>query len=324
MQVTDANGCTKTDIKIDLTQPDRDDWTLKGNIINGLDSVFIGTVDSSEFSIRTFNQSRINVMPNGDVEIAENLVVKALYSESTIGFGNQNFLASRAQDSIFPEIISYGRLPSVLPLSLPYCNAPILNANPINQFNGHLQLYGNSSVGGSLGVMDIGFDGVNAFIESTGSSPDPNSNRLLLNYYCGKDVFVGNSTSGDFTANRDLFVNGRIGIGTRNITNCADCSSYSLFVKGGIRAERIKLDIASNNGWADYVFDKQYHLMEIHELKEYIKHNKHLPGVPSQEEVKVNGIDVAEMNKILLSKIEELTLYIIELNSDLESIKKRK
>lgn len=64
--------------------------------------------------------------------------------------------------------------------------------------------------------------------------------------------------------------------------------------------------------------------MEIHELKEYIKHNKHLPGVPSQEEVKVNGIDVAEMNKILLSKIEELTLYIIELNSDLESIKKRK
>jgi hypothetical protein len=88
---------------------------------------------------------------------------------------------------------------------------------------------------------------------------------------------------------------------------------YKLYVEDGIRTERVKVDIASENGWADYVFEKDYELMSTEELEAYIKEHKHLPGVPSAKEVVANGIDLAEMNKILLEKIEELTLRVIEL-----------
>jgi len=92
--------------------------------------------------------------------------------------------------------------------------------------------------------------------------------------------------------------------------------NFRLWVEGGIRTERVKVDVASDNGWADYVFEDDYELMPIDELEAYIKEHKHLPGVPSSEEVKREGIDVAEMNKILLEKIEDLTLRVIELEKE--------
>lgn len=92
-----------------------------------------------------------------------------------------------------------------------------------------------------------------------------------------------------------------------------ESSRYRLYVKGGIRTEKVKVEIASENNWADYVFERGYELMPWQELEIFIKENKHLPGVPSASEVVENGLDVGEMNKILLEKIEELTLRIIEL-----------
>jgi hypothetical protein len=75
----------------------------------------------------------------------------------------------------------------------------------------------------------------------------------------------------------------------------------------------VRVDIANENGWADYVFEEDYVLMPTAELEAYIKEHKHLPGVPSAQEVVEEGIDLAEMNKILLEKVEELTLRVIEL-----------
>jgi len=89
--------------------------------------------------------------------------------------------------------------------------------------------------------------------------------------------------------------------------------AFKLYVEGGIRTERVKVDVANLNGWADYVFEEDYVLMPIEELEAFIKEHKHLPGVPSAEEDVKNGIDLAEMNKILLEKIEELTLRVIEI-----------
>jgi hypothetical protein len=86
-----------------------------------------------------------------------------------------------------------------------------------------------------------------------------------------------------------------------------------MYVQGGIRTERIRVDVANLNGWADYVFEEGYQLMPTEELEAFIKEHKHLPGVPSAQEVVENGIDLADMNRILLEKIEELTLRVIEL-----------
>ncbi|MDZ7847508.1 MAG: hypothetical protein U5L96_12490 [Owenweeksia sp.] len=87
---------------------------------------------------------------------------------------------------------------------------------------------------------------------------------------------------------------------------------FKLWVEDGIRTERVRVDIAAENDWADYVFEEDYVLMPIEELEAFIKEHKHLPGVPGAKEVVENGVDLGEMNKILLEKVEELTLHVIE------------
>ena len=87
---------------------------------------------------------------------------------------------------------------------------------------------------------------------------------------------------------------------------------------GLLRSRKIKVD---QNNWAEYVFDMEYSLMPLKELEEYISTHKHLPRVPSQQTVLSEGVDLGEMNVILLEKIEELTLYVIEQNKEMESLK---
>jgi hypothetical protein len=104
---------------------------------------------------------------------------------------------------------------------------------------------------------------------------------------------------------------------------CDDCTDYRLFVKDGIRTEKIKVDIAANNGWADYVFEADYKLMPLKELEQFIKQNGHLPEVPTTAQAIANGIELKEMNILLLKKVEELTLYSIELQKRIEALENK-
>jgi hypothetical protein len=99
---------------------------------------------------------------------------------------------------------------------------------------------------------------------------------------------------------------GNVGIGITAPTE-------KLSVNGNIRAKEIKVQPTD---WPDYVFAEGYRVGTLEELESYIKVNKHLPEMPSAKEVKENGIELGEMNKILLKKIEELTLYIIQLKKE--------
>ncbi len=108
--------------------------------------------------------------------------------------------------------------------------------------------------------------------------------------------------------------NGTVGIGTTN-TN-----GYKLAVNGTIGAREI---VVSTETWADFVFAKNYRLMPLSEVESFITENNHLPDVPSEQEVKENGINVAEMNAKLLQKVEELTLYMIQQNKEKEAMMKR-
>lgn len=95
---------------------------------------------------------------------------------------------------------------------------------------------------------------------------------------------------------------------------------YKLAIKGKILCEEMKVKYAQ--AWPDFVFDNTYKLRALHEVESYIKENKHLPDVPSAEEVAANGIDTGKMDATLLKKIEELTLYMIEQQKQLEVQKK--
>lgn len=117
--------------------------------------------------------------------------------------------------------------------------------------------------------------------------------------------------------------NGKVLIGTSwnntALSACNDCNEYRLFVKDGIKTEKVKIEVPSTNGWADYVFKKGYQLKSLEEVEQHIEEKGHLPNIPSAEEVVKNGINVAEMDAKLLEKIEELTLYSIEQNKQLKS-----
>jgi hypothetical protein len=99
--------------------------------------------------------------------------------------------------------------------------------------------------------------------------------------------------------------NGNVGIGTTS-------PNQKLTVNGTIYGKEVKVDL--NVPGPDYVFEKDYKLLSLEEIKSYIDQHKHLPEVPSAKEMEQNGINVSEMNMILLRKIEELTLHVIEQN----------
>jgi hypothetical protein len=81
------------------------------------------------------------------------------------------------------------------------------------------------------------------------------------------------------------------------------------------------VDIKNSKEWYDHVFHKDYPLMPLNLLDEYIQKNKHLPGIQTTEEVMKDGLDLGNMNALLLKKVEELTLYTIQLKKELDETK---
>lgn len=124
----------------------------------------------------------------------------------------------------------------------------------------------------------------------------------------------------DNTEKMRILYNGNVGIGIAHPQNKLD-------VNGTIHSKTVLVDL---NGWADYVFKPTYQLRPLTEVKAYIDQNKHLPEIPSEQEIAKNGLNVGEMNKLLMKKVEELTLYLIEKDQQdrqkdkqLEELKKR-
>lgn len=104
-------------------------------------------------------------------------------------------------------------------------------------------------------------------------------------------------------------------IGTINYTDGAEL--YKLSVKGKVRAEEVKVYTT----WADYVFNKNYNLKPLNEVESFIDSNGHLPNVPSGNEIEKDGLKLGEMAKIQQEKIEELTLYLIQQNKEIQELK---
>ena len=107
--------------------------------------------------------------------------------------------------------------------------------------------------------------------------------------------------------------NGNVGIGTT-------IPDSKLAVNGTIHSREVKVDMS---GWPDYVFKKEYNLPTLEEVEKHIAVKGHLENIPTEEEVLKNGINLGEMNAKLLQKIEELTLYMIEMKKENEEMKKQ-
>lgn len=107
--------------------------------------------------------------------------------------------------------------------------------------------------------------------------------------------------------------NSNVGIGT------IDTKGFKLGVQGKIAATEVK--IATSDNWPDFVFDRNYNLPTLKEVEQHIKEKGHLKNIPNSEEVKKNGFFLGEMDSKLLQKIEELMLYTIAQQKEIESQK---
>jgi len=110
-----------------------------------------------------------------------------------------------------------------------------------------------------------------------------------------------------------ILTNGNVGIGTTNPV-------AKLTVEGNILASSIKVAVPGSANWSDYVFAKEYQLQPLEEVEAFIKKNQHLPNVPSAAEMVKEGNDLGKTDAKLLEKIEELTLYVIEMKKTINSL----
>ena len=168
---------------------------------------------------------------------------------------------------------------------------------------------GNVFIGSAAGLNNVTGSG-NVFIGGGAGSNDTGSNRLYIDNSNTSTPLV----YGDFSTDR-ISINGVLAIGTMTMP-----TGYKLAIAGKAVAEEVVVKLQSM--WPDYVFEERYHLPTYAELENYIRANRHLPGVPTAAEVREEGVTLGEMNVILLKKIEELTLYILEQDKRIQQLEK--
>ena len=140
----------------------------------------------------------------------------------------------------------------------------------------------------------------------------------------GIDMRIGttaDNNTGDFIVRTNgadrmwVHQNGTVSIGTETVA-----LGFRVSILGKIMCEELQVKLL--NTWPDYVFHNGYKLKSIYSLEHFVKRNQHLPGIPSAKEMDEKGMGVGEMQRLQMEKIEELTLYIIQLKKEIDALKK--
>lgn len=219
---------------------------------------------------------------------------------------------------------------------------------------------GNDNVGLGWGALYFNVSGVaNMAIGSQALNKVTGSNNVAIGYQAGfnatgsSNLFLGTQAGYSETGSQKLYIsnsntinplikgefdnkNLKINLGATKSTTVGFLAvgnfetafamptnnSYRLIVQDGIITEKIKVAVKGTADWADYVFEPSYKLMPLDKVESFVKENKHLPNVPSAEDMSKNGLDVSQTSAKLMEKIEELTLYLIDINKQVEQLKK--
>jgi len=175
---------------------------------------------------------------------------------------------------------------------------------------------GNIRASGNLVISTGNATGGGIKLADDGDIVDMNDGWATHRFSQGLRITDGNASGSTViqlsngSHSNTYFNAGNVAIGT------TDSHGYKLAVNGSIRAQEIKVEAGP---WPDYVFKPTYNLPSLTSVKAYIDKNQHLPDMPSEQEVTKNGVNLGEMNKLLLKKLEEVTLYLIEQSKQIKT-----
>jgi hypothetical protein len=184
--------------------------------------------------------------------------------------------------------------------------------------------YNGASYGRTLNLSGTGINFYNTNDAFYGGSIFPTDTSLVIWSNSGANNYLvfqpswGNTGVGTYTPNAKLHVNGATLIGG-NSDRIG--TGYQLSVAGKVICEEVKVQLRA--AWPDYVFADDYNLMPIEDLEKSIRQNKHLPNIPAAAQIEKEGISLGDMNKRLMEKVEELTLYLIDLNKKNKQLEER-
>lgn len=237
----------------------------------------------------------------------------------TTGYSESQLLGDRDRTSI----IAKGDLK--LHVGFDALNDPNFVAHMTIKSNGYVGV-GTNSPNEKLELYNGNFRATYSLAGSTTGifniKPNFANDRVWLGTISTHNLTLAAGNKGVIDLNKDgyavIFRNGEYPT-TLNIS-AANRGKYSLFVLGGILSEDYA--IGPRATWADHVFNKEYKLMDLKEVENYINTNNRLPDIPSASEVEADGYSLHEMNVKLLQKVEELTLYSIQQNKRIEQLEK--
>lgn len=241
--------------------------------------------------------SLLTVQANGNVGIGTSTPTDArlqVYDAS----GNSQFLA--AAGSGLPGVSTF--TPS---------NAPTLGFNV--------------KLNSGYKFMGVGYGGLWQFVPSTGrlsyyySSTKGNADGVVSNVFALAIDSNGRFGIGVSSPKAPLHVTGDVVFGNAAV---APVTGYKVTIDGKMICEELKVQLSS--AWPDYVFKNDYQLKSFDDLREFISNNNHLPNIPAAATLEKEGLELGDMQKRMMEKIEELTLYVLELENRLKKVEKDK
>lgn len=198
-------------------------------------------------------------------------------------------------------------------------NLGILNSSPAYQLDvtGHAHVTGFFYSGVMSGnYLQAGYDGSShSIINSMGTALLVNNNNSQDVSFCAGTGNTGRVLIGALTQKAP-------GADAMHVAAILQVNGDMVVGAGGA-SPHANIWVTENN-WADFVFDKNYKLMPLNELENFYTTNHHLPNVPTQKDIQEQGNNLGQTDVILLQKVEELTLYVVELQKQVEALKNNK